>query len=413
MRFGNVLGSSGLGDPDLPPPDRARRPGHRDEPGDDALLHDDPGGVVARRPGRRDGRPRPGLRARHGRAGEDPRPRAADDPPLRHATRRRSRSSSPARAPARRCTRCSGTRARRSARPRTRRSCAPPGRRSTPDWLEEELAELERLVEEGDTLGVVAKLRPMVAEPQRTGARSGARRHVALTSRFGYPPPGCRYGGSVDPLDGLNPEQRRAAEAVRGPVCILAGAGSGKTTTITRRIAQQVAAGAFAPTQIMAVTFTDKAAGELTTPARGARRRRRARRARSTRRRCASCVTSRPTRSGGSCRRRRSLLRQIANRCRRRTSSGPPATSRPRSNGRRTAASRRSATRDRRHEPPIPLDLMQRVYREYEQRKAAEGLDRLRGPARARGAALRGRRRARATRSGPSTARSRSTSTRT
>ncbi len=67
----------------------------------------------------------------------------------------------------------------------------------------------------------------------------------------------------MNPLDGLNAEQRRAAEAVRGPVCILAGAGSGKTTTITRRIAQQVATGAFAPTQIMAVTFTDKAAGEL------------------------------------------------------------------------------------------------------------------------------------------------------
>src|SRR5256885_17193872 len=67
----------------------------------------------------------------------------------------------------------------------------------------------------------------------------------------------------MHPLDGLNPEQHRAAEAVRGPVCILAGAGSGKTTTITRRIAQQVATGAFAPAQIMAVTFTDKAAGEL------------------------------------------------------------------------------------------------------------------------------------------------------
>src|SRR5437667_6622167 len=72
-----------------------------------------------------------------------------------------------------------------------------------------------------------------------------------------------RYRGRVDPLDGLNPEQRRAAEAVRGPVCILAGAGSGKTTTITRRIANQVAAGAFESGQILAVTFTDKAAGEL------------------------------------------------------------------------------------------------------------------------------------------------------
>src|SRR5207245_1118793 len=72
-----------------------------------------------------------------------------------------------------------------------------------------------------------------------------------------------RYRGRVDPLDGLNAEQRRAAEAVRGPVCILAGAGSGKTTTITRRIAQQAATGAFAPGEILAVTFTDKAAGQL------------------------------------------------------------------------------------------------------------------------------------------------------
>ena len=64
-------------------------------------------------------------------------------------------------------------------------------------------------------------------------------------------------------LDGLNPEQRRAAEAVRGPVCILAGAGTGKTTTITRRIANQVTTGTFAAREILAVTFTDKAAGEL------------------------------------------------------------------------------------------------------------------------------------------------------
>ena len=62
---------------------------------------------------------------------------------------------------------------------------------------------------------------------------------------------------------GLNPAQREAALATRGPVVILAGAGTGKTTTVTHRIAVQVASGAFDPERILAVTFTEKAAGEL------------------------------------------------------------------------------------------------------------------------------------------------------
>jgi DNA helicase II / ATP-dependent DNA helicase PcrA len=64
-------------------------------------------------------------------------------------------------------------------------------------------------------------------------------------------------------LAGLNDAQRAAAHAVRGPVAILAGAGTGKTTTITHRIANQVATGTFEARQILAVTFTDKAARQL------------------------------------------------------------------------------------------------------------------------------------------------------
>ncbi|MEW1833927.1 ATP-dependent helicase [Microbacterium sp. NPDC079995] len=68
---------------------------------------------------------------------------------------------------------------------------------------------------------------------------------------------------SVDPLADLDERQREAASTLRGHVCVLAGAGTGKTRVITHRIAHGVDTGAYSPQRVMAVTFTTKAAGEL------------------------------------------------------------------------------------------------------------------------------------------------------
>jgi DNA helicase II / ATP-dependent DNA helicase PcrA len=179
----------------------------------------------------------------------------------------------------------------------------------------------------------------------------------------------------VDPLDGLNPEQRRAAEAMRGPVCILAGAGSGKTTTITRRIAQQVASGTFAPTQIMAVTFTDKAAGEL-------KQRLAALGAPGVRASTFHSAALRQLRHfapgavGKILPSKALALRQIANSLPapfKFRPAGDLATEIEWAKNRRITVERYALEADR-HEPPIPVDLMLRVFREYERRKAAEGL---------------------------------------
>lgn len=64
-------------------------------------------------------------------------------------------------------------------------------------------------------------------------------------------------------LEQLDPDQRVAATAPRGPVCILAGAGTGKTRTITYRIAHMIDQGLVVPNRVLAVTFTNRAAGEM------------------------------------------------------------------------------------------------------------------------------------------------------
>jgi DNA helicase-2/ATP-dependent DNA helicase PcrA len=172
---------------------------------------------------------------------------------------------------------------------------------------------------------------------------------------------------------GLNDEQRAAVEATRGPVCILAGAGTGKTTTITRRIAWQVASGAFAPAEVVAVTFTDKAAGELRSRlaalgVEGVRA--------STFHSAALALLRRFAGDPGRILSTKALLlRQIGNRL------PPPYKFRPAGD----LATEVEWAKNRRltpqtylgglegHEPPIPADLAHRVFREYERRKEEAG----------------------------------------
>jgi len=175
-------------------------------------------------------------------------------------------------------------------------------------------------------------------------------------------------------FDGLNPEQRRAVETVRGPVCILAGAGSGKTTTITRRIANQVAVGAFAPEEILAVTFTDKAAREM-------RERLEALGAAGVRARTFHSAAFAQLRwfrgepPGRILASKALLLRQIGNTLPRPYRFRPAvdlATEVEWAKNRRLTPETYRRGLDG-HEPPIPDDLMARVFREYERRKAEGG----------------------------------------
>jgi DNA helicase-2/ATP-dependent DNA helicase PcrA len=66
-------------------------------------------------------------------------------------------------------------------------------------------------------------------------------------------------------LASLDEEQRRVATSQSGPLCVLAGAGTGKTRAITHRIAYGVQAGMLSPQNVLALTFTSRAAGEMRT----------------------------------------------------------------------------------------------------------------------------------------------------
>ena len=78
-------------------------------------------------------------------------------------------------------------------------------------------------------------------------------------------PPPVAHPNADDVLAALDPEQRAVAASPLGPMCVLAGAGTGKTRAITHRIAYGVLSGAYQPQRVLAVTFTARAAGELRT----------------------------------------------------------------------------------------------------------------------------------------------------
>lgn len=71
--------------------------------------------------------------------------------------------------------------------------------------------------------------------------------------------------GSIEEriLGGLDEEQRQVATTLQGPLCVLAGAGTGKTRAITHRIAYGVHTGVYKPSSLLAVTFTARAAAEM------------------------------------------------------------------------------------------------------------------------------------------------------
>lgn len=84
-----------------------------------------------------------------------------------------------------------------------------------------------------------------------------------MTTSANHEDAGAPLRSSQELLDQLDEDQRAVASHLSGPLCVLAGAGTGKTRAITYRIANGVAQDAFVPTQVLAVTFTARAASEM------------------------------------------------------------------------------------------------------------------------------------------------------